>query len=196
MPSLPSIPRFEDSVGNQSDVTDSTDLSRDSEPLTSTPAASSQHTASTARQPLSTDSTQRFANSIASRSTKSGMSASGSRGSVSSRVSMPRFRQQDPQRQYSFDISMIPSLPHPPDDDGDTHASDPDTESSVGDAYLPPIDPPTGMDDDLDISDALQSVSRSGSPVEPIDPTPRKKYDYSISLKSEPRVSVILSTLL
>ena len=88
---------------------------------------------------------------------------------------------------------MIPSLPHPPDDDGDTHTSDPDTESSVGDAYLPPIDPPTGMDDDLDISDALQSVSRSGSPVEPIDPTPRKKYDYSISLKSEPRVSVILN---
>ena len=71
-------------------------------------------------------------------------------------------------------------------------SSDQDTQSrdsSVADAYLPPMDV-TGIEDDLDITDALQSVSRSGSPIEQVVPTPRKGYDYSVSLRSEPKVSV------
>lgn len=189
MPSLPSIPVMEDSADNRSETTDDLDLSRESDPMHSTPAAYSSHTntMSTIKQPLalSAASTTRFANSIASRSSKSGLSASGSKGSVS-RQSMVH----QPQQQYSFDISMIPSLPQPHDDmeirssDQDTHSRD----DSVGDAYLPPMDA-TGLEDDLDLTDALQSVSRSGSPVERVNPTPRKPYDYSISLKSEPKVS-------
>ena len=185
MPSLPSIPVMEDSADGRSETTD--DLSGDSDPIHSTPAAFSSHTntMSTIKQPLalSATSTARFANSITSRSSKSGMSASGSKGSVS-RQSMA------PQQQHSFDISMIPSLP-PPHDDMEIRSSDQDTQSrdsSVGDAYLPPIDIP-GMEDDLDLTDALQSVSRSGSPVEQVNPTPRKGYDYSVSLRSEPKVS-------
>ena len=56
----------------------------------------------------------------------------------------------------------------------------------------PPID--DIVDADFDLSDALQSVSRSNSPgLEERDAgeTPRKKsdYDYSMSLRSEPKVS-------
>lgn len=192
MPSLPSIPLMEDSADNRSETTDDMDVSRQSDPIHSTPAAYSSHTntMSTIKQPLalSAGSTVRFANSLASRSSKSGLSASGSRGSVSRQGYM-----QEAQQQSSFDISMIPSLPHQPDDfeirssDQDTHSRD----SSVGDAYLPPIDGPTGLEDDLDISDALRSISRSGSPVEQVAPTPRKAYDYSVSLRSEPKVRAV-----
>ena len=188
MPSLPSIPIMEDSADNQSESTD-LDLSRESDPIHSTPAAFSSHqnTVSTIKQPLilSAGSTQRFAQSIASRSSKSGgMSASGSRENTA------RLKPQAAMQQSSFDISMIPSIPHPPDD-MEIRSSDQDTQSrdsSVGEVYLPPTD---GMDDDLDITDALQSISRSGSPVEPVAPTPRKgyAYDYSVSLRSEPKVS-------
>jgi hypothetical protein len=191
MPSLPSIPVMEDSADNRSESTD-LDLSQESDPMHSTPAAFSSHqnTVSTIKQPLmlSAGSTQRFAQSIASRSSKSGgMSASGSRGSV---------LKQTPSRQLklhqsSFDISMIPSISQPHDEmevrssDQDTHSRD----SSVDDIYLPPADTATGMEEDFDLTDALQSISRAGSPVEPVAPTLRKGYDYSMSLRSEPKVS-------
>lgn len=186
MPSLPSIPVMEDLTEMPSETTDELEASRESNPITSTPAAFSSHhnTMSTIKQPLtlSAGSTARFANSIASRSSKSGiaMSASGSKGNMS--------KQQlaNQQKQYSFDISMIPSLPQPRDD-VEIRSSDQDTQSSVTDAYLPPMD--TGVEDDLDISEALQSISRSGSPVHPVVPTPRKNYDYSVSLRSEPKPS-------
>ena len=186
MPSLPSIPHMEDSTELRSESTDF-DLSRGPDPIHSTPApfSSHQNTMAAIKQPLalSAGSTQRFANSIASRSSKSGgISASGSRGSVS-RVGT---FQQSPPPQSSFEISMIPSLPHG-QDDMEIRSSDQDTQShdsSVGNGYLPPAD----IEQDFDITDALKSISRSGSPVQHVAPTPRKGYDYSVSLRSEPKV--------
>ena len=193
MPSLPSIPVMDDLTEMHSETTSDLDASRESNPVTSTPAAFSSHhnTMSTIKQPitLSVGSTARFANSIASRPSKSsgiGMSASGSRGSFSKQ----QVAQQLQPEQSSFDISMIPSLPQP-HDDIEIRSSDQDTHSSVADAYLPPMS--TGAEEDLDISEALRSVSRSGSPVEQIDPAPWKNYDYSVSLKSEPKVSLVCS---
>lgn len=76
------------------------------------------------------------------------------------------------------------------DDDMEIRSSDQDmgesTRSSVHEQYLPPDD---SEEDELAIAEALQSVSRSGSPPLGIEPTPnKKKYDYSISLRSEPKV--------
>lgn len=191
MPSLPSIPLLEDSAENSSESTD-LDLTGDSDPVHSTPAAfSSQHnTQSTIKQPLmlSSGNTQRFAQSIESRSSKTGgMSASGSRGSVSRQMPTPPLKLQ----QNSFDISMILSIHHPQDDmevrssDQDSHSRD----SPVGKVYLPPTGAEAELDEDFDLTDALGSISRSGSPVEHAAPTPRKGYDYSVSLRSEPKVS-------
>lgn len=192
MPSLPSIPAMEDLTEMHSETTDDLDASRMSNPITSTPAAfSSYHnTVSTIKPPLTlgTGSTARFANSIESRPSKSaiGTSASGSKSGVSKQQPV----QQQPQ-QYSFDISMIPSLPQP-HDDVEIRSSDQDTHDSIADAYFPPTD--TGAEEDFNISEALQSVSRSESPIEPIAPTPRKSYDYSVSLRSEPKVSLFCSS--
>ena len=80
------------------------------------------------------------------------------------------------------------------DDDMDIRSSDQDleesTRSSVHEQYLPPDDIDDDDDDgELDITEALQSVelSRDGPPGG-IQPTPKKKYDYSVSLRSEPKV--------
>ncbi|EKM50608.1 uncharacterized protein PHACADRAFT_152721 [Phanerochaete carnosa HHB-10118-sp] len=162
MPSLPSIPVMEDLTEMHSETTDDLDASRMSNPITSTPAAFSSHhnTVSTIKPSLTlgTGSTARFANSIESRSSKSmtGMSASGSKSGLSKQ----QLVKQQPQ-QYSFDMSMIPSLPQP-HDDMEIRSSDQDTHDSVADAYFPPAD--AGAEDDFNISEALQSVSRSGSP--------------------------------
>ena len=59
---------------------------------------------------------------------------------------------------------------------------------------------PLGDHDDIlgesdleDITDALRSISRSASPVPGFEPTPNKKpYDYSVSLRTEPKVSSFL----
>lgn len=96
-----------------------------------------------------------------------------------------------PPKDYSFDISAIPSLPNARED-LDIRSSDQESssrESSNGEPHLPAMDPDTDEDDDYDLSEALQSVSRSASPIPVPEPTPRKKYDYSISLRSEPKVS-------
>lgn len=184
LPSLPSLPAFDDSRDQHTEETDSIDdmdISNDSNPIHSTPAAFSSHTMSTIRQPLSTGSTARFANSIASRSSKSGLAVSRSASSVSRQNAMQS-------KDYSFDISVIPTLPTPRDDI-EIRSSDQDTsnrDSSQEEPRLPPMDPDTG--DELDLSDALQSVSRAGSPLPNPEPTPRKKYDYSVSLRSEPQV--------
>lgn len=195
MPSLPSLPVFEDSSDNQSESHDDRtddDVMQDILPIHSTPAAFSSHTATTIRPPSSTSSTVRFAHSIASRSTKSAFS-----------VSRASTDKQTPVEQ-SFNISSIPSLPGTrghDEDDLDIRSSDQETEeskeSSVPDAYLPP----DGGEDDIsagfDLSDALQSISRSNSPFEPDVPqdrqTPSKKYDLSVSLRSEPKVSTLTS---
>lgn len=183
MPSLPSLPAFEDS-GAPHSTTDETIDEQDSQdmdiasPIQSTPAVLSR-VASTVRAPSSTSSTARFAHSIASRSSKSSLSASrGPTGRL-----LP---------DATFDVSSIPSIPIRRDDsaDMDIRSSDQDTESSVPESYLPPA-----LDDDqegdLDLSDALQSVSRANSPGPDDRNTSRKKgdYDYSMSLRSEPKVS-------
>jgi hypothetical protein len=43
---------------------------------------------------------------------------------------------------------------------------------------------------EFSLSEALQSVSRASTPPIPFtkDNTPKKPYDYSVSLKSEPKV--------
>ena len=192
MPSLPSLPPMEeDSTDNHTETTDDLETSRETDPIHSTPAAFSSHTntMSTIKQPLalSAASSARFANSLASRSSKSAMSASGSRSSVSRQSAI----YQPAHQQYSFDISMIPALPQP-HEDADIRSNGQDTQSrdsSAADVHLPPLEA-TGLEDDLDLSDALQSVSRAGSPIEQYNPTPRKNYDYSVSLRSEPRVSL------
>ena len=146
-------------------------------PIHSTPVVLS-HVASTVRAPSSTSSTARFAQSLASRSSKSSLSAS--RGFAASHPA-----------EYSFDVSSIPSIPIHRDDSGEIEirSSDQDTESSVPEVYLPPpLD--DNLEEDLDLSDALQSVSRANSPPLDDGQTPRKKsdYDYSVSLRSEPKV--------
>ncbi|KAI0788909.1 hypothetical protein C8Q75DRAFT_879628 [Abortiporus biennis] len=191
MPSLPSLPAFEDSAEHpttaetESEADTSHDLDLISpHPIQSTPAPLSSRTnASTIRPPASTGSTARFANSIASRSTKSSFSAS--RTNQYGRPSLPP-------DDNSFDISSIPSLPDIHNgDDMDIRSSDQYMETSRDslepDGYVPP---PMGEDDDLeDITDALRSISRSGSPPLDIGPTPKKNYDYSVSLRSEPKPS-------
>ncbi len=148
-------------------------------PVHSTPQVLS-HLASTVRAPSSTSSTARFAQSLASRSSKSSMSLSRGFASAS------RQREED-----SFDVSSIPSVPDGPNESGeiDIRSSDQDTETSVPEVYLPPpLD--DNMDAPFDLSDALQSLSRANSPDPDDGQTPRKPsdYDYSMSLKSEPKV--------
>lgn len=191
MPSLPSLPPFEDSAEEHSDHDELDDLSDMSSPLHSTPAAASIHNtaASTIRPTSSTSSTARFASSIASRSTKSSSVLSASRG-MSTRRDQPD----------SFDVSMIPSLPNITAEPGTGHYSYQDTDKdevskeSVPEIYLPPEIDYDGKDgeEDFSLAEALQSISRTGSPPYAkgsfSDATPKKNYDYSVSLKSEPKV--------
>jgi hypothetical protein len=103
----------------------------------------------------------------------------------------------------SFDISVIPSLPgintrHFSDDD---ETDEEQSRESVPEVYLPPEDDSDDRDGEQDISltDALQSVSRTSSPpfpVESFEETPKKNYDYSVSLKSEPKVCIVLYSIL
>ena len=191
MPSLPSLPAFEDSAAPssvaESDHESSQDDMQIASPIHSTPHVLS-HIASTVRAPSSTSSTARFAHSLASRSSKSSLSVS--RGlSATARMSVGH-------AEDSFDVSSIPSLPVRRDDSAelDIRSSDQDTHSSVPEDYLPPPIEDI-VDADLDLSDALQSISRSNSPaLEDRDTgeTPRKKsdYDFSMSLRSEPKVRI------
>ena len=175
MPSLPSLPAFEDSADGQiSESNDEdTEASQDSLGVHSTPALMSSNTAtSTIRPPSSTSSTARFAQSIASRSTKSGLSIS--RASYGKR------------EQPSFDISSISSFHYRDGHSADDHTSPPKAEGdSLPAVYLPPID--DGIDGELDLSEALQSVSRPNSPERGLGPG-QKSYDYSLSVRSEKKV--------
>ncbi|KAF8639093.1 hypothetical protein AX17_001738 [Amanita inopinata Kibby_2008] len=157
MPSLPSLPPFEDSadVGlESSDILSESDVEFNDMATAahSTPAATS-HAASTFRAPSSASSTARFARSIASRSAKS--STGPPSASVVGRAAME-----------SFDASRIPSLPRihvEAEDHSDDMDSDVEQESKR-DVYVPPLGD-RYEDDDLSISDALQSISRSSSPA-------------------------------
>jgi hypothetical protein len=202
MPSLPSLPPFEDSaepVDSDSQSVLDEDLDDGlspihSSPVHSTPAASAHNTAaSTIRPPSSTSSTARFANSLASRSSKSSLGLGSSRGMSSGKS------QRD-----SFEISVIPSLPNIDFEPStgryfDEEETDEElSRESVPEVYLPPEE--EDLDDregeqDISLAEALQPVSRTSSPSFPMasfDGTPRKGYDYSVSLKSEPKVSAAL----
>ena len=187
MPSLPSLPHFEDSDDPDSlhedsesshDALDDPLLNMPS-PLQSTPAPNTAHNTvtSTIRPPSSASSTARFATSIASRTSKSSLGLSASRA-------LSKRRNHD-----SFDVSIIPSLPNFSAEAG-TSPDDTEDEHIVPGVHLPEND-----DEDLSLSDALQPISRSTSPF-PMETTkdsattPKKNYDYSISLKSEPKVRV------
>ncbi|OCH84115.1 hypothetical protein OBBRIDRAFT_891971 [Obba rivulosa] len=161
MPSLPSLPGLEDSEDATSQTTDEPSLEdiQESLPLQSTPAPLSARTnASTIRPPSSTSSTVRFAHSIASRASKSSMSASNT-GSLKHSA------------HESFDISAIPSLPG---------ANGPEVYiSSVSGAEL------NGDMSGREISDALQSDHPADHSKVEDGKTPSRKYDYSVSLRSE-----------
>lgn len=189
MPSLPSLPPFEDSedVGfESSDAQSQSDqeLHDMGTAVHSTPAASS-HAASF-RPASSTSSTARFAKSIASRSAKSstGPGDVASPGSASMAGRKPF--------SDSFNVSRIPSLPDIRAAAGRrSNETDSEAEDAQHGVYLPtPEDGFDDEDEDLSISDALQPISRSNSPAHSYgkEKTPRKSYDYSISLKSEPKV--------
>ncbi|KAK6967117.1 PACT-coil-coil domain-containing protein [Favolaschia claudopus] len=191
MPSLPSVPAFGDSDGEDEFLHESSNpppveeqqltMGNISMPMHSTPTVSSHH-ASTMRAMSSTttSSASRFANSIA-------RSSMGRSSRVSSRQS-----HLDPD---SFDdVSAIPSLP---DIRGTGHysGSDEDEEESkesVPEVYLPAEGVDEEDEPDLSLSEALGSVSRTSSPPQRFghdDATPRKNYDYSVSLRSEPQPS-------
>ncbi|KAI6041341.1 hypothetical protein EDC04DRAFT_2893316 [Pisolithus marmoratus] len=180
-PSLPSLPGFEHSMAPE--TTSDHSSSEDSNlvlPVHSTPVSLSSHTtATTAKLHSSTSSTARFATSVASRSVSAKSSAS------QAYIKYP---------QESFDVSAITSLPHNSED-----SAPPDEGllsqrvNSIPEIYLPPVEADDG--EDMSLVDALESVSRSSSPLPPDfpaeEPTPKKglKYDYSVSLRTEPKPS-------
>ncbi|KAK7025162.1 PACT-coil-coil domain-containing protein [Favolaschia claudopus] len=191
MPSLPSVPAFGDSDGEDEFLHESSNpppvkeqqltMGNISMPMHSTPTVSSHH-ASTMRAMSSTttSSASRFANSIA-------RSSMGRSSRVSSRQS-----HLDPD---SFDdVSAIPSLP---DIRGTGHYSELDedeeeSKESVPEVYLPAEEVDEEDEPDLSLSEALESISRTSSPPQRFghdDATPRKNYDYSVSLRSEPQPS-------
>lgn len=186
MPSLPSLPPFEDSEEVDDEPQESgendDELLENVEdvlsPIHSTPTAAHYTVTSTLQATESNSSTARFAHSIASRSNKS--SGGLTRNSQSE----------------SFDVPSLPAI-YP------THATGSDSEeegieskSSVPDVYLPPEDDGEHhiSGPDFSLADALGSVSREGSPpflseILREDTLKKKGYDYSLSLKSEPKVS-------
>ncbi|KAJ7580264.1 hypothetical protein C8J56DRAFT_278799 [Mycena floridula] len=173
MPSLPSMPAFDDS-GEELELSsealspqeDSDNMSTQS-PIHSTPAAASHYISARAR--LSTSSATRFANSIA----RSARSSAAGKSTGSS------------DHPDSFDVSAIPSLPHiQPERESDRYSEEEEEESkeSVPDIYLPPAD---GEDDEYSLADALQSISHAGYES---GATPKKQEhsDYYVKLKPEP----------
>lgn len=219
MPSLPSLSAFEDSGENLSESeaeSDNRQLStvysepeeEDILPVHSTPGPISSRTVkSTAHVPSSASSTARFASSIASRSANG---RSGSHGSASlSRTSSASAVKG--RRQESFDISVIPSLPDERDGSEEEAIEDGNesrgyslrmSSDSVPDVYLPPQEDDVA-EQDYSLTEALESVSRASSPfaqdldeqrhAPENDATPKKKYDYSVSLRSEPAVRAYLA---
>lgn len=208
MPSLPSLPTFDDSAAglsssqrrsdsiHQSDESDQIHPSDESLPFHSTPtAAFSHHTASTIRPPGSSGSTARFAHSVAiSRSSKSGSSNSQSRLGGSGSASR-QFQLQ------SFEVSEIRPF------DNDSGSSDEgeydvapsmelaNSRASVQGRYTQAG--PSFSDEDLDLTEALEDISRSNSPFREnelnhaLSPPKNGKYhDFSASLRSEPKVRI------
>ncbi|KAI9440630.1 hypothetical protein H4582DRAFT_1938265 [Lactarius indigo] len=152
VPSLPDLPSFEHS----NDLNATTTTSEESQLDTSSPIQST---------PSNTPSTARFAQSIASRASRSG-----------SAFSFPTASTQ--RTDISFDdISAIPPYPPP-------------NRVGLGEAEINE----DGLDDDLSLAEALQPLSHVGSPFSPEDAggdghSNSVKYNYSVSLRSEPKPS-------
>ncbi len=196
MPSLPSLPPFEDSGDleessdpNQHDDEDNYDelFANISSPMQSTPTSSHNTVTSTFRGPPSATSTARFAHSIASRSNKS-LTNTGSRG-LTSRMS----------QHESFDIPSLPEIHRTAGTSlmSDGTEEDMEKSKSIPDVYLPPPDEEDDDHRELSLTDALESISRSGSPPFATGPasreqTPKKSYDYSTGLISEPKVIMLV----
>ncbi|KAF9048336.1 hypothetical protein BDZ89DRAFT_1057909 [Hymenopellis radicata] len=171
MPSLPSLPGFEEDEPSIDIDSDSEhDGGTDSDlPTHSTPALSSHRSSAGSQNPSSTSSTQRFANSFA----RSRASQSGSRATSSK------------DRSYSFDVSAIPSLPDVHGERSTYHFSEEEDTDESKDSVP---DARRGDEDDMSLSDALQSVSRSNSPYpDDYEPTPKKHFDMVVPLRSEPK---------
>ncbi|KAI9451888.1 hypothetical protein F5148DRAFT_1378754 [Russula earlei] len=175
MPSLPEVPAFEDSndlnatttleEGHRSDV-------HPTSPLQSTPAPPSNQ--NTIRLQSSTSSSARFAQSIASRASRSGSAFSSSTGSLSKRSRLSVSSQRS---DISFDdISAIPSYPQ-----SNVVATD-GTGVGIGE---------DGVEDDMSLEEALRPPSAGGSPfpLEDMADNGHSKHSYSVSLRSEPKTS-------
>ena len=177
MPSLPDVPAFEDS--NDVNATTTSEESHHSafhpaSPLQSTPAPPSNQT--TIRLQSSNSSSTRFAQSIASRASRSGSGFSSSTGSVSKRSPSSTSIQRP---EISFDdISAIPSYPRP--DVARVDEAGVDADEDV-------------LGDDMSLEDALRPSNRSGSPfpLEGLTGNGNSKYSYTGSLKSEPKVCTV-----
>jgi hypothetical protein len=178
MPSLPEVPAFEDS--NDVNVTTTSEEDHQSafhptSPIQSTPAPPSNQ--NTIRLQSSASSSTRFAQSIASRASRSGSAFSSSTGSLSRR-SRPSISTQEPEISFD-DISAIPSYQQP------NMAGVDEAGVDVGEDDL---------DDDAAMAEELQPPNRSGSPfpLEGLAGNGNTKYNYSVSLRSEPKVCTVL----
>lgn len=186
MPSLPSLPPFEDSAEEDEDYDVSQDedhkISRDFmiSAIHSTPTTTTTHNTMTSTlRGGSTSSTERFANSIASRSSRATNSSPHDRSRVRAHM--------------SFEVPSLPTLgptvaTGPYSDDEDEAG---ESKSSVPEIYLPPEEDDDGVRE-LSLTDALESISRESSPPLHYEitrqETPKKSYDISVSLRSEPKV--------
>jgi len=184
MPSLPSLPPFEDSeVLEDESQGPAQDEGEDvignarimSSPMQSTP--STQYTITSSQRGSTTtitnSSTARFAHSIASRSNQSA-------GGITTKS-----------KNASFDIPSLPVIHPTIDQDSDEEGIE--SRSSVPDIYLPPEGDEELQESrpDFSLADALGSISREVSPLLPEgsqEGTP-KNYGHSLSLKSEPKAS-------
>jgi hypothetical protein len=190
MPSLPSLPPFEDSEiqedesqgpaqGEGEEVIENSRIM--SSPMQSTPSTQFNITSSQRRSSttITNSSTARFAHSIASRSNKSS-------GGITTKS-----------KSDSFDAPSLPVI-YPTAIDHDSDEEGIESRSSVPDIYLPPEGDEEQQESapNFSLGDALESISREGSP--PLLPevslegTP-KNYGYSVSLKSEPKVSFVFT---
>ena len=210
MSSLPSLPAFEDSGilssshhSSHSNLQHSDSIHKSDEsdpidgslPFQSTPTTYlSHHTTTTARPPPNSSSTVRFANSIAvSRSSKSASSHSQSQSRFG--VS-PSTRQS---RHDSFDVSEIRPVVHDSGSSDDEYGGAISVElahsrESAPNGYLSGA--PLLSEEELDLSDALEDINPNNSPFhanelgnDPSPPRAGKYYDYSASLRHEPKVS-------
>ncbi|KAJ4474994.1 hypothetical protein J3R30DRAFT_633332 [Lentinula aciculospora] len=199
MPSLPSVPGFNDSaeISISSDdpslnrggyeQEDEPSFGRMNSPIHSTPAAS--HHASTIRATSSTSSTTRFANTLV-RSGRSSLAHSSVSRALISRQSYPD----------SFEISAIPSLPEEDTgrrSDGSSGELDNDligSRESAPEEYasdIQKLDTNGEANFDVSLTDALESISSpyQSEPDRGRTPKERSYIDYEVSLKSSPKAT-------